>query len=714
MKKTVRALLLILIISLSLILTSCQIIDLFRDERHSCSYDSERVISQHSCTTDGIVIRSCICGRESTTVTPAGGHRFGDWQTVREADCTTHGKLERICEVCQSVESRETPKLAHRYEISGEQVGEVMFNRYTCLDCGESFAIDSGIAIPPEVEGELILTDCKKDFSFVIISTADEEYIKTHLKIYEAQGYLSSRIEYSITDLGDGRHLITSDEYLPGKSYIAEREGGVFFADYGNPTLIFSLANEKRAELGLSGEVIYIAALEENSPGYYPFSVEFSDGSGGVFLSLEKSEGLLVGDLICVGSAKNADDVILGNGDNLFGRISSITKLTDGRSLVMLAPVSTDELFEKLDIYSDSLSSTSPLHPSVSLEAKILAALLGDPDFTDLAEAFYLAGQKFLAARDLDMPYKSVEELIAQIRLETVRESSLSEDDGSMSALSEIIIEMAIPVNQKNEKLGEIFARLTYTTKITADRVLLNLTASEFNLDCYINLTNGVDFTSDANLTYGSKTHILLRDSQGTYHLHGCESVVGRSSDQSLHQLLANEEALLCEDCMIEELISNLYVIDGKSYHRIGCEELVITDNLLFLEGTPDSEELEPCENCIKDKPYESIFKITLLECIGDLPDREIADDHRPVNITIAVFGSSVSGIDRQLYELTMTLDFILRPEAEYSQSNEGNLSYHYRIIDGKLQCFTTTSVDFTDVTLDLTLEICGLTVKYE
>ena len=80
----------------------------------------------------------------------------------------------------------------------------------------------------------------------------------------------------------------------------------------------------------------------------------------------------------------------------------------------------------------------------------------------------------------------------------------------------------------------------------------------------------------------------------------------------------------------------------------------------------------------------------------------------------MGVFGSSVSGIDRQLYELTMALDFILRPEAEYSQSNEGHLSYHYRIIDGKLQCFTTTSVDFTDVTLDLTLEICGLTVKYE
>lgn len=717
MKKTLRILLLFLIISTSIALSSCQIIDLFQGERHSCSYDSERVVIQHSCTTDGIVIRSCICGRESTTVIPASGHRFGDWQTVREADCTTNGKVERLCEVCQSVEGRETQKSSHRYVINGEQVGEVIFNRYTCLDCGESFSIDSGIAIPPEVDGEKIITDCKGDFSFVIISTADEEYIRDHLKIYEAQKYLSAEIEYKITDLGGGRHLITSDEYLPGKSYIAERDGGVFFADYGNTSLIYSISDEKKSQLTLSDKIIYVAALEEENPGYYPFSVEFSDGSGGFFLSLEKSDGLKNGDVICVGSAKNSDEVTLGSGDNLFGIISSITKLTDGRSLVMLAPVSTNELFKMLDIYSDTLSATSPLHPSISLEPKILAALLSDPDFKDLTEAFYLAAEKFLTARDLDMPYKTVDELISQIKLTTNRESNLN-DGTSLYAISEIVVELSVPVSHRNEKLGDIFAKLSYTTRIDGTSFLLDLNASELSLDCDITLSSGVDFLSDADLTYGSKIHPLLRDSQDTYHLHGCEEIVGRSTAQSVHALLSDKNATLCKSCYADLFVSNLYAIDGESYHRMGCKELIITDEVLFLEGDPSSKEFSPCPDCIGDEAIESIFKTTLCESIMNLPDRELAQSHSPVNMTVAVFVSSSSGVDRQLYEISMTLNFILHPEAEYSYSNESQMSYHYRVIDGKIMRYSSITANqgrYTPkVSLDLTLAICGFTVKYE
>jgi hypothetical protein len=150
----------------------------------------------------------------------------------------------------------------------------------------------------------------------------------------------------------------------------------------------------------------------------------------------------------------------------------------------------------------------------------------------------------------------------------------------------------------------------------------------------------------------------------------------------------------------------------------MGCKELIITDEVLFLEGDPSSKELLPCPDCIGDEAIESIFKTTLRESIMNLPDRELAQSHSPVNMTVAVFVSSSSGVDRQLYEISMTLNFTLHPEAEYSYSNESQMSYHYRVIDGKIMRYSSITANqgrYTPkVSLDLTLDICGFTVKYE
>lgn len=62
---------------------------------------------------------SCECGahtNDTTLVFESGapnGHKFGDWEESKSADCTTGGKEKHICSVCKAEEERDTAPLGH-------------------------------------------------------------------------------------------------------------------------------------------------------------------------------------------------------------------------------------------------------------------------------------------------------------------------------------------------------------------------------------------------------------------------------------------------------------------------------------------------------------------------------------------------------------------------------------------------------------------------
>ena len=91
----------------------------------------------------------CACGTESgeTTTDAAHIHAYGEWQTVREADCVNAGKRERTCS-CGETETEEIPALGH---IGG--TAENCKSRAKCERCGATYG-DYG----PHIGGEATLS----------------------------------------------------------------------------------------------------------------------------------------------------------------------------------------------------------------------------------------------------------------------------------------------------------------------------------------------------------------------------------------------------------------------------------------------------------------------------------------------------------------------------------------------------------------------------
>ena len=77
----------------------------------------------------------CACGTESGETTTDAGHihAYGEWQTVREADCVNAGERERTCS-CGETKTEEIPALGH---TGGE--AKTCKSRAKCERCGVTY-----------------------------------------------------------------------------------------------------------------------------------------------------------------------------------------------------------------------------------------------------------------------------------------------------------------------------------------------------------------------------------------------------------------------------------------------------------------------------------------------------------------------------------------------------------------------------------------------
>lgn len=76
-----------------------------------------RIITQPTCTTEGVKEKYCIYGEEiaETQKIPATGHKYGNWVTTKEATCMEKGTKQRTCSVCGKKETQEIPATGHKY-----------------------------------------------------------------------------------------------------------------------------------------------------------------------------------------------------------------------------------------------------------------------------------------------------------------------------------------------------------------------------------------------------------------------------------------------------------------------------------------------------------------------------------------------------------------------------------------------------------------------
>ena len=101
-----------------------------KDPYHTHAFGDWRVISEATCTKNGLRERVCECGEKETEVLNATGHSFGDWTTVREVTCTEDGLRERTCH-CGEKETQIIKATGHNFG-DWTQVKKV-----SCTDDGE-------------------------------------------------------------------------------------------------------------------------------------------------------------------------------------------------------------------------------------------------------------------------------------------------------------------------------------------------------------------------------------------------------------------------------------------------------------------------------------------------------------------------------------------------------------------------------------------------
>ena len=125
-KSAIKRLLLAAAIFVCAFLASCGM----KDPYHTHAFGDWRVISEATCTKNGLRERVCECGEKETEVLNATGHSFGDWTTVREVTCTEDGLRERTCH-CGEKETQIIKATGHNFG-DWTQVKKV-----SCTDDGE-------------------------------------------------------------------------------------------------------------------------------------------------------------------------------------------------------------------------------------------------------------------------------------------------------------------------------------------------------------------------------------------------------------------------------------------------------------------------------------------------------------------------------------------------------------------------------------------------
>jgi hypothetical protein len=72
-----------------------------------------------TCTVDGAIIHTCICGDSHSEPIPAEGHVFGNWTIIERPTMIETGISQRICTKCEFQQTIETPVNTLEQEIQG-------------------------------------------------------------------------------------------------------------------------------------------------------------------------------------------------------------------------------------------------------------------------------------------------------------------------------------------------------------------------------------------------------------------------------------------------------------------------------------------------------------------------------------------------------------------------------------------------------------------
>ena len=696
------------------------------EKEHVCSWYDDEIIEKTTCDTDGRKISKCKCGKTVYEITPATGHSYGEWQVTKAPTCTDYGTEQRKCSKCKNTEKRSLDKLDHDYTVTDQTSGSVNNKNYRCKSCSESFTISTDLAEQYENAPDRLF-NCPTDFSFYVTCSSDELYVRNHLKIFDAfyegteyQSMEGANVEYTLTKQNANTWKVTPlNGYVPGETYKASRSGSVIFRDYGIKDLTFSIFMEETMIAEINDDIIYLQKLENKSAGYYPYDLEYSENSDTYWLTLYKTTGLSVGDIICVGPAKNYNDV-LKSSKNTFGKIVSIDYVNEeGYYLLALETPMLNEVFDELDIYVNSMVDSSAGVSSLSFADDVTNALLTDEDFIDFAGASYATALEYIGEHHLATPISSFKDFLNSIEVDKDRSIIPNIDGGELVGKIVIVGEFHIPLTlgvDDGTSVGSI--SISFEAVVSLDYLrpdiritdedstkLFNIDLSKLKIGLEQSVTLSFKFNVDISVDYSmeSKPYIYNSNSD-TYHYAECKSADAMKWKNKLY--LTTEDMLTryveqgvyfqnreCKSCKpVTALITDGFVVnqESKVFHIPGCSAVRTLSDKYTLSSTPYGNLIlmgyKGCGTCKPESRQANTFSDKLLDKIknrdfGSSTEEikavcdEIKSNQSDKEITIGKYPFVFGPVQVNL-ELAIYVDFTLEASLEYKYELNLYLAY--------------------------------------
>ena len=91
-------------------------------ETHVHKWDAGVETKAATCTTDGVKTYTCACNETKTEVIKATGHKYGAWKKVTAATISKPEKQQRVCSVCQHVETRNGAKAKATIKVTASTI----------------------------------------------------------------------------------------------------------------------------------------------------------------------------------------------------------------------------------------------------------------------------------------------------------------------------------------------------------------------------------------------------------------------------------------------------------------------------------------------------------------------------------------------------------------------------------------------------------------
>ncbi len=730
---------------------------IFNSKDHEHTFSEAEVIRQHSCTEDGITILTCSCGKEQLDIILATGHSFGSWQTDKEATCTENGTKSMTCSICHTVQTEMIPRKEHDYAITAAE-DKANRNQYTCTICNDSFELKAELELDPY--NARYISDCDENYSFKIYSEQNEEYIRQHLYIADSYYYNTEKqvnLDYDLSGGHNGYWTVSPvTPYAAGGIYIASRSGEVFFGDMTLRDMTFQIHREESKEFSLSETVTFLQKLENEKNIYYPYTLEYSEASGSYWLSLQKTTGLKVGDIICVGDATSMEEVIAQEGDpDIFGKINFIgyDKEQKCYRVELTAPELT-ELFSTLNIYSNDiiLRENLELVSQDQLTKQTTQLLYQSDDFAKLVCAVQDTSVTYLSSRGYVTPLSTIQDFYNSIQINDA-ESQFPElqDDGVIRGKIVINGEIPIPIqlthDPDSEQLGEIKFYFKATVSLDTLEIILSLDDQTVKTDdgekvvkaqigskqqITVGFTMGVEMQMDWSLS--SKPYVL-NTKTGTYHYATCKHVASIKDSSNIQKLtaesffekIANESIQVDKECKtcqpVSCMLTDSFVIntETKVIHIPTCTHVQklkaptaeISELPLGNLLTSNSSYRE-CEDCEPSKRSTNSFSEQVLQAmkskdLGDNLDtfkamaKEAGNSPAANTLQIAKLPFTITGLDAIDLQLGVYFDFKLEATLEYNYKLQINSEFGIYLNDNGFTPYSDSKEEQKQNNLTLT-----------